>query len=526
MSKKFTNKQWISRAIERHGAKYDYSLVDYTRSRDRVRIICKSHGEFNPVANDHLRGRGCPKCAKSMTQNQFIKKANLVHGKKYDYSNSSYVGAHENITIKCKKHGDFSLKAYLHLQGRGCKKCSTIRRAKKQSLGVDLFVEKAVIVHGEKYSYDKVFYRNNKTKVEIGCKKHGPFLQTPNEHLTGGGCYKCGAERAGSKLRKTTNRFIADAMSVHGSKYRYDYVVYNGSTKKVKIICQKHGVFQQKPSDHLSGCGCQACGMEMLGNSRRQNKEWFVKRAKKAHGDTYGYSLVEYLTSETKVKIICKTHGVFLQTPYSHMIGQGCPKCRPKRIADSKRSSTLEFIQKAKIVHGDRFNYSRVKYVEAIDPVEIICKKHGVFRQRPGNHLNGHGCSECNMSRGEALVGLALKQLGFKYLIQKAIRPKSSKGIQYFDFFIPKINAAIEYNGIQHYEPVDLFGGKEEFLKTQKRDKAKRIFCKRNDIKLIEIPYHKKDQILSILIKELGPAKDFDFSNINIPSFGIQQTLF
>lgn len=113
----------------------------------------------------------------------------------------------------------------------------------KRKLSLDKFIEKARIVHGNKYNYSKVDYINNTTKVEIICPTHGTFYQIPKDHIKGCGCSKCSHERSGLKARKSLEQFIQDARKVHGDKYNYNEVEYINSNTKVCIICPKHGEF-------------------------------------------------------------------------------------------------------------------------------------------------------------------------------------------------------------------------------------------------------------------------------------------
>ena len=122
---------------------------------------------------------------------------------------------------------------------------------------------------------------------------------------------------------------------------------------------------------------------------RRLTIEEFIEKAKKVHVDRYDYSEVEYVDGKTDVTIICRDHGPFPQTPNTQLAKKGCPKC-----GGSKQLTTQTFIEKAKKMHGDRYDYSSVKYVDARTPVTIICPAHGPFPQRPTNHLQGRGCRD------------------------------------------------------------------------------------------------------------------------------------
>jgi hypothetical protein len=311
------------------------------------------------------------------TTEEFIQKARSRHGDRYDYSLVDYVGDKTNVTIICRVHGSFLKIPSNHLMGQGCADCSG-----RKKLTTETFIQKARAKHGDRFDYSKVNYVNNTSKVEIVCKVHGDFLQRPGCHLSGKGCLKCKRQ----KPCLTTEQFIERAMAVHGTRYDYSSVNYSHNKSNVKIICKDHGVFLQNYYIHLKGAGCPSCS----GNKPLNTKK-FIDRSRLMHGDRFGYSLVDYVNNETKVKIICEHHGVFLQAPRDHLIGKFCPKCR----YDAKKSNTEEFIDRSRLTHGDRYDYSLVDYVDHRSKVKITCKDHGTFLQAPNSHLNGCGCPYC-----------------------------------------------------------------------------------------------------------------------------------
>ena len=191
----------------------------------------------------------------------------------------------------------------------------------------------------------------------------------------------------------TTEEFINKAKAVHGDKYDYSKVEYVNYRTRVLIICPKHGEFLQRPDIHLQGKGCTRCGRERIGIASSKSKEQFLKGARNVHGDKYDYSKVDFVNYQTKVTIICPVHGVFTQSPTGHIKGNGCPKCANDRT--SLRMTTDDFIQKAKAIHGDKYDYSKVEYTHNNIEVCIICPEHGEFSQKPRLHLSGCGCPIC-----------------------------------------------------------------------------------------------------------------------------------
>lgn len=123
--------------------------------------------------------------------------------------------------------------------------------------------------------------------------------------------------------RKTNEEFISEARKLHGDRYDYSKVEYKNNGTPVTIICPDHGEFQQKPWVHLMGCGCQKC----CKNGVKLTTEEWVEKARGVHGDKYDYSKVDYKNAHSKVIITCPEHGDFEQEPSSHLCGKGCPKC-------------------------------------------------------------------------------------------------------------------------------------------------------------------------------------------------------
>ena len=262
---------------------------------------------------------------KKYTTESFIKRAKEVHGDKYDYSKVSYVDSQTKICITCPKHGDFWQTPNMHLSKNGCPECFNERRNKEKRLTKEKFVERANIIHDQKYDYSKVDYVNIATKVCIICPEHGEFWQTPNDHINcKHGCPKCSHR----SFKKTTNEFIEESKRIHGDKFDYSKVEYKNENTPVCIICPEHGEFWQTPHSHLLGNGCRKCSDKINGKLRRISLEEFIRKSKEIHENRYDYSKVDYESTDKKVCIICPEHGEFWQTPHNHISQhQGCPKC-------------------------------------------------------------------------------------------------------------------------------------------------------------------------------------------------------
>jgi len=249
-------------------------------------------------------------------------------------------------------------------------------------------------------------------------------------------------------------------------KYR-DYIESN---------CEIHGSYKIR-YDHLKDYGCPKC---LILKNKDKNKKYFIERANIKHNNRYDYSNVEYNTNKTPVEIICKKHGSFFQRPDNHLSGAGCKYCNYLMSSD-------DFIERSNKIHNNKYNYDKTKYFRDKDKVVITCKNHGDFTQRGSSHLNGSGCPICQESNGEKVISNYLNKIGINYKREKKFI-EFNKYIE-FDFYLSDYNACIEYDGIQHFKPIDFFGGKKRFDYTKKNDNLKNIFCHENDIKLFRISY-------------------------------------
>ena len=306
----------------------------------------------------------------------------------------------------------------------------------------------------------------------------------------------------------TTETFIKKAKKIHGNKYDYSKVKYVNSKTKVCIICPEHGEFWQTPSSHLNGHGCKKCfDMGKRGKSRQHDINWFIEKAQKIHGDKYDYSKVEYKTISTKVCIICPKHGEFWQTPSLHIWSKnGCDKC-----GGTYKSNTDEFIEKAKKIHGNKYDYSKVEYKGNKLKVCIICPDHGEFHQKPNGHLSGRGCPKCKSSHLEREIRLFLENNNIIYEEQKTFEWLKLKKQQYIDFYLPEYNIAIECQGEQHFKKSGWGKGNNGY-KVISRDLNKNKLCKKHGIKIIyysnlgiKYPYtvyEDKNNLLNEIIKK------------------------
>lgn len=338
----------------------------------------------------------------------------------------------------------------------------------------------------------KIVYKNNKDVVYPKCKIHGGFPVKASSLLRGlkDGCPKC------NRINRQ-ELFIDKAKKIHNGKYDYSRVEYKTNKELVEIVCPIHGSFFQAPGDHLKGYGCSKCSKKY----KPTTEEW-IKRVKEIYGTKYDYSEVEYIDNKTPVTIICPKHGRFYPIPNNFINGKsGCPKCNNELKHDRYKKSTGQFIKDAIKVHGDKYDYSKVNYVNKETSVCIICPIHGEFWQRPNSHLHGSGCSKCT-NKGQTELYNKLKEA---FPDVNILYETSTEWLcpQRFDIYFLDFNIAVEYDGQQHYTPIEKFGGEIKFERTKELDKLKEEKCRNNNCKLFRLKYNYKIEDFNQLVDNI-----------------------
>ena len=324
-----------------------------------------------------------------------------------------------------------------------------------KKMSTDEFIRRARIVHGDKYDYSKsdCENRDNKGRVCIICHKldgdgneHGEFWQRPNSHIRGDGCRKCSNENTSRinsrKQSKTREEFITDANNVHHGKYSYDKAIYVNSHTKITITCPIHGDFTQTPTNHLQGKGCPKCA------NKEVTRDEFVEKAKLVHGDFYDYSKTNYTNNNTSVIITCPIHGDFEQKPKYHLQGKGCNLCGLTRQVEKRCGTGEEFISRAKLIHGETYDYSNVNYVNNKTPICITCKKHGDFWQIPYVHLYGCGCRLCGKSASNPENEIYDYIIGLIDTCEVVRNNRKLLDGHEIDIYIPSLKIGFEYDGL------------------------------------------------------------------------------
>lgn len=270
----------------------------------------------------------------------------------------------------------------------------------------------------------------------------------------------------------TTEEFINRSKKIHGNTYDYSLVDYQGSHKKVYLICQIHGEFDILPFNHLNNKrGCKKCGLSRTHKKNKVTVAEFIERAKKLK--EYKYSNLSFSKLTDKIILKCPKHGEFETSPKNILRGCGCRKCKFEKRRDSKS----EFIEKSKDFHNNIYDYTKVVYKTSHDKVEIICSKHGSFWQKPYQHVQGQGCRKCKgfVSKQETEISNFVKN---DLKIEAVTSYKNIKNVFEIDVFIPSKKVGIEHSGL-YWHSNKFKDNNYHIDKTEK--------CLRENIKLIQI---------------------------------------
>lgn len=233
------------------------------------------------------------------------------------------------------------------------------------------------------------------------------------------------------KNKSNIKEFILKATKVHGDRYCYLNSIYNGARFKINIECRKHGSFNQLASNHLKGSGCPKCRDDSNSAKSSIGLDIIKKKIHSTHGSRYKYNFDGVSRIKDKVEIICEKHRLFKQIVQIHINGGHCRKCSYEISAKKRSSSKFDFIEKANKVHSNKYDYSLVKYSNSVNKVDIVCKIHGVFKQKPYAHLTGNGCLKCHIENKES------KSFGFN---REAFIKSSNKSNGLATLYIVKLN--------------------------------------------------------------------------------------
>ena len=427
---------------------------------------------------------------KKKTTEQFIAEAKEVWEDRWDYSKTEYVRASDKVIITCLEHGDFSQAPHKHLQGKtGCRECFKRNQAKRLARTQEDFESEVRQLWGDRWDLSEAVYTNARNKVTLKCREHGYFEQTPVQILGGHvGCGSC------NNREVSTEEFVSKAKEVWGDRLDFSKVKYTNTISEVTLICPHHGEFTQRASSVLKGyLGCAYC------NGKSRSTSQAISALQEVWGDRWDLSKAEYAGRKKRITLICREHGEFSQTYEGAIVGKnGCPDCNGQTITQE------DFLRMAQTMWGDKYQYDKSLYINAVTPVTISCMKHGDFAQAPYSHLRGFegcvGCRSTGTSAGENEVREFL--LSNDIQCHKKYLPNGSgKGIE-IDMLDETRGVGVEFNGIYWHS---------ERFKDKNFHKNKSEVAASNGIRLLHIWedewMFKKDIVKEHILRVFGVSK-------------------
>lgn len=352
------------------------------------------------------------------------------------------------------------------------------------------FIRQCREKYGDAFEYPCLPEVVKRSVIGIVCKIHGKVEMVARDHLrTKYGCPRCAGELKKVSPEVSNQRWLEAAIGKFSGKFDYSNVVIGPSRKsKVRIACPTHGPFQSSLRSHFfSMAGCPRCGEELNLQNRTKYStlEDVTIAAREVHGDKYQYC---YFNSETKqVSFTCKEHGTSSQDIFTHLRGRGCWEC-----GVVKRTITAtEFTKRAHSVHPNGYSYELSELKTVNDKITIHHECGRSYRGRVSNHLSGQGCFSCKSSLGESKIRKFLEINRIDYSEQFKVEDSTYR----FDFYLPELEVLVEYDGEQHFRPVEFFGGIDAFQRTRERDEEKNFLAKIKGFKLIRISYRNFDDL-------------------------------
>lgn len=358
-------------------------------------------------------------------------------------------------------------------------------------------IEKRCIeIHGDKYDLSNIEYKGYDEYIFPVCKTHGSFKITPHNLLNKNhpcGCPKCGNLKKGKSKKLTNNEFLERTNTIHNNKYEYLDEYVNERTK-IRIKCPIHGIFNKTPLSHIHlKQGCPECSKIENTNKRRKDIDEYLKQIREKHNNFYIYNrdiiLEQYKNNKSYINVICPIHGEFSIKALNHLQGQGCKECG--KLKTKPKLTKEEIIKRCIDKHNDEY-----EYIDVVNGKIIAkCKKHGIFEQNAQNHYDrGSGCPECAKEKyhqSETKLYNILKNTFNNTEIIHIFKNKEILGNQEIDIYFPEYRIGIEYQGEQHFKPIEHWGGNKKYEYTIQLDELKKKKCKNNNIELLYFTYFK-----------------------------------
>lgn len=383
----------------------------------------------------------------------FIKKSKKIHFDKFDYSKFEYKGSHIKSILICNNCGiEFSTTPSNNLCGSGCQNCFNVERTKNVN------VPEKLETKYPNWKFDFSNYKNRNSKINFICNnnhKGQDFIKNITRYNPCKGCWNL----------------------------KYDTI------KIEKIKSNNLNIIELKSFDEKIKCKCNICNYEIEDTYRaltyKKYKCDYCILLKKSKLLKDGVIELIKINSDL-IHLRCKDKGHEYKQERGNLLdNKGCNQC----YLENKVYTKDDILKLFNETHGIYFKYDFDTFINMNTKMKIECKKGHIFYQRPSNHIQGKGCSICKESKGERMISNYLDKKNIVYTRQYKF--KDCKNIQplKFDFYLPEHNICIEFDGIQHFEPIKLFSGEKGLLRNQVNDKIKTDYCINNNINLLRISY-------------------------------------
>lgn len=481
-NKKKTHEEYVAEVAIKNP---NIEVVDvYIDAKTKIKHKCLIDGyEWDAKPNNILSGKGCPKCGGTMkkTHEEYIKELSVINP--YILVIGTYTTATTPILHKCVKHNiEWNVSPENARKGYGCVECVK-----------EVMHNKLTKTH-EKYVYELKVINPNIEVLEEYIDSHTPILHRclthnyewlirPSNALSYEGCPKC-----------ANNLLLTQEEYVERISKDFPHIEVIGTYINAKTAiahkCLIHDIiWDTTPSTIQKGCGCYKCGEEKLKEALCKTQEKYIKEVEiiNPHITVLG----KYINNSTPILHRCKIHNIEWDAiPCNILLGNGCKECGKEKIRKKLTKTHEEYVKDL----GESNSFVEVveSYLGVCTPILHKCKIHNIiWKMTPQVALRGTKCPACTESHGESQIRIWLENNDIEYIYQQPFSNCRDIKPLPFDFYLPTFNICIEYDGIQHFEPIEFFGGQESFEKTVKHDNIKNEYCDNNGISLLRIPYFK-----------------------------------
>lgn len=470
-------------------------MEKYIDARTPILHYCNKHNVFWKISpSNALKGKGCSGCLSEKLHNRFTKTheqyVNDVKKVNPDITVlERYIDSSTPILHYCQRH-DITWKPFPSniLKGYGCVECGK-EKFKEKRLKSN---EQYILELKNKHSHLKVIdeYIDSRTPITHLCTIHNVYWKiSPSNALKGNGfCTECKNDYMRSILGMSHSQYVNKVSTINPNIE----VIGRYINENTKILhhCLIHDIYWNiTPYSILRGCGCFKCRIEKIKQSNTLSNDEYVAYLKELNQTVINIEL--YINMKTPILHKCLIHDVLWKTsPSSVLQGAGCSKCCSEKLSLKLSKTHNEYVNELQNINPDIIAIE--EYSGANTPILHKCLIDGnEWYTAPTCTLSGYGCPICRESKGERKIHTWLDKHNIPFIFQKKFQDCKNIRALPFDFYLPEYNLAIEYDGKQHYEPIEFFGGEKDFKKTQYNDNIKNEYCKNNGIKLLRIPYFK-----------------------------------